>query len=81
LEWLFREVRKIITNDGEELGKLVDLYINEGSGKIESMVVEPNIDNATALRMEKQDGMLLIPYGCVLAAGDHIIVDKKGVQG
>ena len=71
--------KKIITNDGDELGKLVDLYINEVNGKIESMLVEPNIDNPSARRMDKQDGMLLIPYGSVLAAGDHIIVDKKTV--
>lgn len=72
--------KKIITNDGEELGKLVDLYMSETTGKIESMLVEPNIDNPSARKMEKRDGMLVVPYASVLAASDHVIVDKKGLK-
>ncbi len=71
--------KKIITNDGEELGKLVDLEMSEATGKVESLLVEPNLDNDTARKLRKEDGLLVIPYSTVLAAGDHIIVDKKGV--
>jgi len=71
--------KKIITNDGEELGKLIDLDVQETSGKIESILVEPNLDNGLARAMKKDDGLLVIPYSAVLAASDHIIVDKKTV--
>jgi sporulation protein YlmC with PRC-barrel domain len=71
--------KKIITNDGDDLGKLVDLEISEATGKIESIVVEPNLDNEMARRLKKEDGMLVIAYTTVLAAGDHIIIDKKGI--
>lgn len=71
--------KKIITNDGEELGKLIDLDVQESTGKIESILVEPNLDNPTARGMKKDDGLLVIPYSAVLAASDHIIVDKKTV--
>jgi sporulation protein YlmC with PRC-barrel domain len=71
--------KKVITNDGEELGKLIDINVHEVSGKLESMLVEPNLDNPTARALNKEDGLLVIPYSSVLASSDHIIVDKKAV--
>ena len=71
--------KRLITNDGEEIGKLVDVIINEVSGKMESLVVEPNPDNLTARKMKKEDGMLLVPYNSVMAVSDHVIIDKKGI--
>ncbi len=70
--------KKLITNDGEELGKLVDVNINEVTGKMESLVVEPNPDNQAARKAQKSDGMIMVKYNAVLAISDHIIVDKKG---
>ncbi len=72
--------KKIITNDGEELGRLIDLEVSEGTGKVENLLLEPNLDNPTARRMNKEDGLLVVPYSSVLAASDHIIVDKKAVR-
>ncbi len=69
--------KKIITNDGEELGKLIDLDVHEASGKIESLLIEPNLDNGLARAMSKEDGLIAVPYSSVLAASDHIIVDRK----
>jgi len=71
--------KKIITNDGEELGRLIDLEVSENSGKITGLLLEPNLDNAAARRLNKEDGLIVIPYSSVLAASDHIIVDKKTI--
>lgn len=72
--------KKIITNDGEDLGRLIDLEIIESSGKIENLLVEPNLDNPTSRRLNKEDGLIVISYSSVLAASDHIIVDKKTIS-
>jgi sporulation protein YlmC with PRC-barrel domain len=72
--------KKIITNDGEDLGRLIDLEIVESSGKIENLLVEPNLDNPTSRRLNKEDGLIVISYSSVLAASDHIIVDKKTIS-
>jgi len=72
--------KKVITNDGEEFGRLVDLNINEVTGKIENLVVEPNPDNGLAAKMRKDDGMIHVPYESVLAVGDYIIVEKRNMQ-
>lgn len=72
--------KNIITNDGEGLGKLIDLDVHEVSGKIETLLLEPNLDNASARQMSKEDGLISIPYASVLAVSDYIIVDKKTIR-
>jgi len=72
--------KKLVTNDGEDFGRLVDIEVNEMSGKIESMVVEPNPDSASASKLKKDDGMIRIPYESVLAVGDFIIVDRRNMS-
>jgi len=69
--------KKVVTNDGEDLGKLVDIEINEVTGKIESLLVDPNPENKKATEMSKEDGMLKISYSSVLAASDYVIIDRK----
>ncbi len=69
--------KKVITNDGEDIGKLIDIEINEVSGKIEYLLVDPNPENRKAMEMSKEDGLLKIPYSSVLAASDYIIIDKR----
>jgi len=69
----------LVLNDGEGIGRLVDLVVNEVTGKIVTLVADPNPDSATARRMKKDDGMLTIPYSAVLAVSDYIILDKKAV--
>lgn len=72
--------KKVITNDGEEFGRLVDLNVNEVTGKIETLVVEPNPDNGFAGKMRKEDGMVLVQYESVLAVGDYVIIEKRNMQ-
>ncbi len=69
--------RKLITNDGEEIGRLVDITINEKNGRLETLVVEPNPDNLTVRKMRKEEGFVYIPYTAILAASDYVIVDRK----
>lgn len=70
--------RKIITNDGEDFGRVVDMAINEITGEIEHLVVDPNPDNPFEDKLEKDDdGYLEIPYRSVVAVGDYVIIEKK----
>lgn len=72
--------KRVITSDGEDFGRLVDLNINEITGKIEDLVIEPNPDNMVAEKLRKDDGMVLVPYESVLAVSDYVIVDKRNMQ-
>jgi sporulation protein YlmC with PRC-barrel domain len=71
--------KKLVTNDGEDFGRLVDMDVNEVSGRIEGLIVEPNPDSAFASKLRKDDGMVHIPYESVLAVGDFVIVEKRNM--
>jgi sporulation protein YlmC with PRC-barrel domain len=72
--------KKLVTNEGDDFGRLVDIEVNEVSGKIESMIVEPNPDSTVASKLKKDDGMVHIPYESVLAVGDFIVVEKRNIS-
>jgi sporulation protein YlmC with PRC-barrel domain len=71
--------KKLVTNEGDDFGRLVDIEVNEVSGKIEKMIIEPNPDSGTASKLKKEDGLIHIPYESVLAVGDFIIVEKRNM--
>lgn len=71
--------KMLVSNDGEGIGRIIDLSVNEVTGKIMSLIAEGNPDSVTARKMRKEDGMLVIPYSAVLAVSDYIILDKKAI--
>jgi sporulation protein YlmC with PRC-barrel domain len=72
--------KKLVTNEGDDFGRLVDLEVNEVTGKIEALLVEANPDSALATKMKKEDGMARVPYESVLAVGDYIVVEKRNMM-
>ncbi len=72
--------KKLVTNDGEDFGRLVDLDVNEVSGRIEGLIIEPNPDSTLASKLRKDDGMVHVRYESVLAVGDFIIVEKRNLN-
>ena len=72
--------KKLVTNEGDDFGRVVDLDVEETSGKIDSLIVEPNPDSPVAMKMKKDDGMVRVPYESVLAVGDFVIVEKRNMS-
>ena len=70
--------KRIITTDGEELGRVVDLYVNELNGKLESVIVEPNPDSPMGAKAGA-DGVVTVPYSAVLDVKDVMVVDRRGL--
>lgn len=72
--------KKIITTDGEEIGRIVDLYLNELTGKLESVLIEPNPDSSLAARAKHEGSDLItIPYTSVLDIKDVMVVDRRSL--
>ncbi|MBN1940729.1 MAG: PRC-barrel domain-containing protein [Candidatus Diapherotrites archaeon] len=69
--------KKVITNRGDEVGKLSDLTINEASGEIESLVVELDRDSKVTKRMGGKERTIHVPYSAVTAVSDVFIVDER----
>ena len=69
--------KKIITNKGEEIGRLSDILIDETTGKISSFLVEPNHDSKLAKNLSTHDRLVSVPYKAVFAVSDVIVVDES----
>lgn len=71
--------KEVMTSDGIDLGRFLDAEINEVTGKLTSLVVEPNAENDFVKRLDAKEGKLKIPYASVMAVNDYIVVDRKGI--
>ncbi len=69
--------KRVITNRGDEVGKLMDLMVNEVSGEIELMLVEADRDSKLIRRINPKERVLEIPYSAVTAVSDVFIVDER----
>ena len=68
--------KRIVTNKGEEIGRLSDVLIDETSGRIDAFLIEPNRESKISKDLIKHDGMPLVPYKSVFAVSDVIVVDE-----
>ena len=71
--------KRIITNRGDEVGKLTDLLVNEVSGDIETLLVEVDRDSRV-VRPSSRDRIISIPYSAVTAVSDVFIVDEREIK-
>jgi sporulation protein YlmC with PRC-barrel domain len=71
--------KKIVTTDGEEMGKLIDATFDPKTGKLEYILVEINesfaLDNKNLIKYE--ENVAKVPFDAVLAIKDYVILEKK----
>ena len=73
--------KRVITNRGDELGKLSDMLIDEATGDIETLLVEVDRDSKVAKRVNAKDRVIEVPYSAVTAVSDVFIVDEREIAG
>jgi sporulation protein YlmC with PRC-barrel domain len=71
--------KRVITNRGDEVGRLSDLLIDEVSGEIEALLVEVDRDSKFAKTINSRDRIAQIPYSAVTAVSDVFIVDEREI--
>ena len=54
--------KRVITNRGDEVGKLTDLLVNEVSGEIEFLLVEVDRDSKLIKRLNPKERIIQVPY-------------------
>ena len=72
--------KRVITNRGDEVGKLVDLLVDERTGSIEHLLVEVDRDSKVIRKIGAKERTLHIPYAAVTAVSDVFIVDERELQ-
>lgn len=71
--------KRVITNRGDEIGKLTDMTVEPTTGDIDSLIVEVDRDSKVAKRMDSKERTIYIPYSAVTAVSDVFIVDEREV--
>ena len=71
--------KRIITNRGEEVGRLSDLLVNEVSGQLETLIVEVDRDSKIIRKVGLKDRIISIPFSAVTAVSDVFIVDEREI--
>jgi len=69
--------KRVITNRGDEVGKLADMVVSELGGDIESLVVEIDRNSKVLSKSRKVGKIIEIPYSAVTAVSDVFIVDER----
>lgn len=69
--------KRVITNRGDEVGKLSDLLVDERTGEIEYLLVEIDRESKVMKRIGAKERVLQIPYSAVTAVSDVFIVDER----
>jgi len=69
--------KRVITNRGDEIGKLSDLVISETGGDIESLIVEVDKNSKVLTKSKRAEKIIEIPYSAVTAVSDVFIVDER----
>jgi sporulation protein YlmC with PRC-barrel domain len=69
--------KEVVTNDGFDLGKFVDAEVLETTGKLNALIIEPNVDSEYVNKLSIKGGKLQVPYTSVMSVNDFIVVDKK----
>ncbi|MBI2597721.1 MAG: PRC-barrel domain-containing protein [Candidatus Diapherotrites archaeon] len=72
--------KRVITNRGDEIGKLMDLSIEPSSGVIEKLIVEVDRDSKLLRFVKAKDRILEVPYSAVTAVSDVFIVDEREIM-
>ncbi len=69
--------KRVVTSDGFDLGRFIDAEVSEVTGKIVSIIVEPNPDSNIASKVKQEDNQIKVPYNALTAVNDFMVVDRK----
>jgi sporulation protein YlmC with PRC-barrel domain len=69
--------KRSITTTGKEIGRLDDIVVDESTGEMESVVVEPDAETAEDIHFPKDSqGDFIIPFKAVRAISDVIVIEE-----
>ena len=69
--------RRVVTEQGHEIGTLFDIIIDKETGKIMAFIVDPSTDGVKEELVTDKGGFILVPYGAFYAIKDYVIVDAR----
>jgi len=69
--------KSIVSTDGKLYGRVADLVIDEKTGKIEKIIIDPNPGVQIPDTHMTEEGYAWIPFDAVISVSDYMIVDHR----
>ncbi len=66
--------KPVVLTDGTVVGTLYNITVDFRTGTIVNLIVKPQNE---VPEFKKEEGMYLIPFECVRAFKDYIVVDRR----
>ncbi|MBI5635420.1 PRC-barrel domain-containing protein [Candidatus Micrarchaeota archaeon] len=73
--------KKIYSTDGEEVGQIEDLLLDENTGKLESALISPNPESSVADGLVSEESHKILPYASILSVKQVVVVDSRTLKG
>jgi len=69
--------KTVVLTDGTVVGTLYNITVDFKTGSIVNLLVKPQNDIP---EFKKEEGVYIIPFECVKALKDYIVVDKRKLR-
>ncbi|MET1124591.1 MAG: PRC-barrel domain-containing protein [Archaeoglobaceae archaeon] len=69
--------KTVVLTDGTVVGTLYNITVDFRTGSIVNLIVKPKNE---VPEFRKEEGMYIIPFECVRALKDYIVVDRRKVR-
>lgn len=71
--------KKVLSVSGYDIGRFVDAEVNSITGKINTLILEPDANSSLAKKLSPDGAELRVPYLAISAVADYIMVDTKSI--
>ncbi len=72
--------KTVVSKSGKKFGEVGDVIFEVKSGELIHVILKNPTPYADKLELEKdKEGLMLIPYSAVIAAGDYLVVSEEDI--
>ena len=72
--------KTVVSKSGKKFGEVGDIIFEVKSGELIHVILKNATPYADKLELEKdKEGLMLIPYSAVIAAGDYLVVSEEDI--
>ena len=72
--------KTVVSKSGKKFGEVGDVIFEVKSGELIHVILKNPTPYAEKLELEKdKEGLTLIPYSAVIAAGDYLVVSEEDI--
>lgn len=73
--------KRVITNKGEEIGRLSDIRVDERNGSLKTFLLEPTEESKLAQNLPRtEEDFIAVPFKAIFAVSDVIVVDETSLK-